>query len=348
MARLSTQRFVVRALLSLPTPILRIMSGGGVIYKGGRTLDPRLQLLTAQAAKSPGMENLTPEEARKASAAGLAALTASLAAGVRAEPLTVPGAEGEIAARVYRPDIQDSTAPILVYAHMGGGVIGDLDTCEAFCSLLAKTVGCPVISVDYRLAPEHRFPAGLDDVLATYRWAREHAVRFGAQPGKAAIGGDSMGGHFAAIIAQDLRRAGEPQPEYQLLIYPCVDVASETPSMSTYAQAFPLSRATMDWFMGHYMGPQDDPANLRLSPMRAPDLTGLAPAIIATAGFDPLVDQGETYAKALKAAGVRIEYRRYDSLAHGFTAFTGAIPAADAACRQIAELVRDSLKERTT
>ena len=348
MARLSTQRFIVQTLLSLPTPILRMMSGGGVGYRGGRTLDPRLQFLTAQAANSPGMESLTPEEARKASASGLATLTTGLASGVRVESLTVPGAEAEIAARLYRPDIQDSTAPVLVYAHMGGGVIGDLDTCEAFCSLLSKTVSCPVISVDYRLAPEHRFPAGLDDVLATYRWAREHAVRFGAQPGKAAVGGDSMGGHFAAIIAQDLQRAGEPQPEYQLLIYPCVDVASETTSMTTYADAFPLGRATMDWFMGHYMGPQDDPANLRLSPMRATDLTGLAPAIIATAGFDPLVDQGEAYAKALKAAGVRTDYRRYDSLAHGFTAFTGAIPAADAACRQIADLVRTSLKERTS
>ena len=348
MARLSTQRFLARTLLSLPTPLLRMMSGGGVDYRGGRTLDPRLQFLTAQAATSPGMESLSPQEARKASATGLATLTTGLAPGVRAESLTVPGADGEIAARIYRPDIQDSAAPVLVYAHMGGGVIGDLDTCEAFCSLVAKTVGCPVISVDYRLAPEHRFPSGLNDVLAVYRWAREHAVRFGAQPGRAAIGGDSMGGHFAAILAQDLRRASEPQPEYQLLIYPCVDVASETQSMTTYAEAFPLGRATMDWFMGHYMGPQDDPANLRLSPMRATDLTGLAPAIIATAGFDPLVDQGEAYAKALKAAGVRIDYRRYDSLAHGFTAFTGAIPAADAACRQIADLVRTSLKERTS
>lgn len=347
MARLSTQRFIVRTLLSLPTPILRMMSGGGVDYRGGRTLDPRLQFLAAQAANSPGMESLTPQEARKASAGGLATLTTGLAQGVRAEPLAVPGGDGEIAARLYRPDVQDPTAPVLVYAHMGGGVIGDLDTCEAFCSLLARTVACPVISVDYRLAPEHRFPAGLDDVLASYRWAREHAVRFGAEPGKAAIGGDSMGGHFAAIVAQDLRQAGEPQPEYQLLIYPCIDVASESASMTTYAQAFPLGRAMMDWFMGHYMGPQDDPANLRLSPQRAPDLTGLAPAIIATAGFDPLVDQGEAYAKALKAAGIRVDYRRYDSLAHGFTAFTGAIPAADAACRQIAELVRASLKERT-
>lgn len=347
MVRLALQRLAIATLLSLPTPILRVLAGGGVTYRGGRTLDPRLQFLTAQAGRGPGMTSLSPVEARKASAEGLAVLSAAPESDTRIEPLWLPGANGEIAARAYHPAVQDPTAPIFVYAHMGGGVIGDLDTCDTFCSILAKTAQCPVISVDYRLAPEHRFPSGLDDVLAAYRWARDHAVRFGAPTGQAAIGGDSMGGHFAAIIAQDLKRAQEPQPELQLLIYPCVDVASESASMTTYANAFPLGRATMDWFMGHYMGPQDNPANLRLSPIRNPDLTGLARAVIATAGFDPLVDQGLAYAKALQAAGVKVDYRGYDSLAHGFTAFTGAIPAADAACRQIADLVRDALNERT-
>jgi acetyl esterase/lipase len=229
---------------------------------------------------------------------------------------------------------------------MGGGVIGDLETSEAFCAILAGALRAPVISVDYRLAPEHRFPAGLDDVMAAYRSVRDNAARFGAPAGAAAIGGDSVGGNFAAVICQRLRDAGEPQPALQLLIYPAVDMASETPSMSLYANAFPLSRATMDWFMGHYLGPQDDPADPRLSPIRAKDLAGLAPAVVVTAGFDPLVDQGEAYARALRTAGSPVTYRCYDSLAHAFTSFTGAVPAADAACREIAALAREALEAR--
>ena len=344
MANLGFQRAIVRTILSLPGPILRMMSGGGAVYKGGRTLDPRLQFLAAGAKRGPAMESLQPLEARAASAAGFAALSAPLDAGVRVRAELIPAADGQIPARAYLPDGQDPDSPLLVFAHMGGGVIGDLDTCETFCGMLAMAIRAPVVSIDYRLAPEHRFPAGLDDVLTAYPWCRHHADHFGAPVGRAAIGGDSMGGHFASIVCQDLKRAREAQPDLQLLIYPCVDVASETPSMTTYADAFPLGRATMAWFMGHYLNPTDDPAQLRLSPGRETDLTGLAPAVIATAGFDPLIDQGEAYARQLKAAGVHVEYRAYDSLCHGFTAFTGAVPPAAEACREIAALARDVLQ----
>ncbi len=338
--RFNVQRFVLARLLSLPTPILRALSGGTAVYVAGRTLDPRLQFLTAGARSAPAMSTLSPQEARAGSAAGLVAVSGRLEPDVRVEAVSIPGPAGELKARIYRPADQDPQAPTLVYAHMGGGVIGDLDMCEAFCSILARIVRCPVLSVDYRLAPEYRFPAGLDDVLAAYRWARDNAARFGAPPGLAAIGGDSMGGNFAAIIAQDLKAAGEPQPVLQLLIYPAVDVASETPSMTVFGETWPLSRDTMNWFMGHYMSAGDDPSDPRLSPIRAGDLARLAPAVIATAGFDPLVDQGEAYAKQLREAGVAVSYRRYDSLTHAFTAMTGAVPAADAACREIAGLVR--------
>ena len=151
----------------------------------------------------------------------------------------------------------------MVFAHFGGGVIGDLDTCEVFCGDPGQGRRGPVLSVDYRLAPEDRFPAGLDDMLAAYRWARDNAARFGAPAGKAAVGGDSMGGNFAAVICQEMRRRGEPQPALQLLIYPALDVASETQSMTTYADAWPLSRDTMEWFMGHYLGPETIPADPR-------------------------------------------------------------------------------------
>ncbi|MDB5467053.1 MAG: lipN [Phenylobacterium sp.] len=342
----STQRIMLRKLLSLPQPLLRLMAGGGVVYQGGRTLDPRLQFLAAQGRGAPSMTTLTPEEARRASAAGLESLGGDPEPGVRTEQLAVEGPNGPIPLRAYRPDTQSADAPLLVFAHFGGGVIGDLETCHSFCGILARVARCPVLSVDYRLAPEHRFPAGLEDVLAAYRWGRDNAGRFGAPEGTAAIGGDSMGGNFAAIICQELRRAGEPQPALQLLIYPCVDVACESASMTIYADAFPLSRPIMDWFMGHYMGPGDDPADPRLSPLNEKDLQGLAPAVVVTAGFDPLLDQGEAYARRLREAGVRVSFRCYDSLAHGFTAFTGAIPAADVACREIAGMVREGIEGR--
>jgi acetyl esterase/lipase len=346
MASMTLQRLVLRGLLSLPAPLLRLMSGGGVVYQGGRTLDPRLQFLAAAGRSAPGMETLAPDAARAASRQGLALLSGKPETGVAVGAQAVPGPAGPIPVRVYRPSNQDPAAPVMVFAHFGGGVIGDLDTCDVFCRLLARIARCAVVSVDYRLAPEHRFPAGLEDVLAAYRWARDQAASLGAPEGAVAIGGDSMGGNFAAIVAQEMKRTGEPQPALQLLVYPCVDVASETASMTTYGEAYPLSTPVMTWFMRHYMGPEDDPADPRLSPQASSDLKGLAPAIVVTAGFDPLVDQGEAYAVALKAAGVPVAYRCYDSLAHGFTAFTGAVPAAEVACREIAGLVREAIEGR--
>jgi acetyl esterase/lipase len=344
MADLSFQKAALNALLSLPTPILRVLSGGGVVFQGGRTLDPRLQYLANLARRAQGGA-LTPELMR-AGLAQQALMAGSPELGVRWEPVTIEAAQGAVPARVYRPVGQDASLPVMVFAHFGGGVIGDLETCHVFCSILARIVRSAVLSVDYRLAPEHRFPAGLGDVLAAYRWARDNAATLGAAPGKAAIGGDSMGGNLAAAIAQELKRAGEPQPVLQLLIYPCVDLASETQSMTTYANAFPLSRGLMEWFAAQYLGPDGDPTDPRASPIRAESLEGLAPAVVITAGFDPLVDQGEAYAKRLRDAGVHVVYRCYDSLAHAFTAFTGVVPAADIACREIAGLVREGFQGR--
>ncbi|HEY7901794.1 MAG TPA: alpha/beta hydrolase [Caulobacteraceae bacterium] len=343
MADLGPRRLQLRLLLSLPTPVLRALAGGGVVYKGGRTLDPRLQFLASQSQGAPPISSLTPDQARAVSAGMVALLAGRAEKGVAITALTVPGAEEPLPARAYRSADQDPSAPLLVFAHYGGGVIGDLDTCEAFCSILAATVRCPVLSVAYRLAPEYRFPDGLDDMLAAWRWGREHSAEFGAPAEHAAIGGDSMGGNFAAVICQEMKRTGEPQPVLQLLIYPALDVAGDGPAMQTYADAWPLSRETMQWFMGHYMGPEDAPSDPRLSPGRAGEVGGLAPALIVGAGFDPLLDQGEAYARRLEQAHVSVRYRRYDALAHAFTAMTGACPAADAACREIGAQMRDMI-----
>ncbi len=344
----ATQRLLVRRLLSLPSPVLRLMAGGGVVYKGGRTLDPRLQFIATQAAKLPDLTSLTVEEARRSSEEGMARLAGDPEPGVRWETVALPGPRGEIFARLYRPAQQDPQAPLMIWAHMGGGVLGSVESSHPFCTTLASAGRCAVLSVDYRLAPENRFPAGLEDILTAFRWGRDKAERFGAPPGLAAIGGDSAGGAFAAVACHDLRRAGEPQPALQVLVYPATDLASDTPSMVTYADAFPLSKHAIDWFLGHYLGPDDAPTDVRVSPLREKDLSGLAPAIVVTAGFDPLVDQGEAYARKLRAAGVPTAYRCYDSLAHGFLGMTGAVPCADVAAREIGGLVRAAFSGHLT
>lgn len=260
--------------------------------------------------------------------------------GVGWEDFTIPAADDrQLPVRMYRPQQQSPDAPMMVFFHFGGGVIGDLETCHAFCTMIASIAHCPVLSVEYRLAPEHKWPAGLEDCELAYDWALKSASQYGAPAGEAAIGGDSMGGNFAAILAQEARRNGWPAPRLQLLIYPAIDISEATDSHTTFGNTYPLSTETMEWFMGHYVPEGANRADLRLSPGQETDLTELAPAIVVTAGFDPLVDEGAGYAKRLKSAGVDTVYRCYDSLAHGFTAFTGVSPAADAACREIAGMV---------
>jgi acetyl esterase/lipase len=334
----AAQKTMVKLLLTLPSPILRLMSGGGVVYKGGATLDPRFQFLAYQARNGPPMSSVTAVEARAGAKAGFALVAGNPEPGVGFENQTLDGPNGEIPVRVYRPERRDPEAPALVYLHMGGGVIGDLETCHVFCSQIAKAAATTIVSVDYRLAPEHRHPAGLEDCLAAYRHVRDHAEAYGAKPGRVAIGGESMGGYFSAIICQDLKAAGEAQPEYQLLLYPCLDAVSDAPSMTLHADAFPLSLDTMNWFFAQYLPPDADPVSPRVSPMRAEDLSGLAPAIIVAAGFDPLSDQSEAYAKKLQAAGGKVVFRKYASLPHAFTSYN-IVASADKASREVAELV---------
>lgn len=342
MADIASQQRVLKFIFSLPTFVLRLMAGRAD-ERDGRVLDPRLQLMAKQGRGAPPMSSLTPEQARAGAAQGFALAASRPDPSVRFEPLVIPAPHGEIPARLYRPKVQDPSAPVMVWMHQGGDVIGDLETSHVFCTILAADCACLVLSIDYRLAPEHPFPHGLEDALAAYRWARDNASRLGARG--AAVGGDSQGGNFAAVICQDLKRSGEPQPVLQLLVYPAVDMASETQSMSTYADSFPLSADTMRWFLGHQIPPGVDPTDLRLSPLRAPDLSGLAPAVVVTAGFDPLTDQGEAYAHRLVEAGVPTLFRCYASLSHAFLSF-GLVPAADIAAREIAGLARQAMEGR--
>ncbi|MEM0986944.1 MAG: alpha/beta hydrolase [Pseudomonadota bacterium] len=345
---MSLQRTLIRTLLKLPPSWLVRMSGGQPVVLGGRTLDPHTQFLAHGAQRQPAMATMDPQTARATSAAGLTMLGADPEPGVQWTDSVIDTPDHRIPVRIYRPADQDPNAPAMAFFHFGGGVIGDLETCHAFASMIASIARCPVVSVDYRLAPEHKWPAGLDDCQAAYEWTLKNAASLGAPAGEAAIGGDSMGGNFSAIIAQDAKRNGLPLPSLQLLIYPAVDVSQETQSHTTYAESYPLSTETMRWFMGHYIPAGQDLTDVRISPAQEMDLEGLPPAIIATAGFDPLVDEGAAYAKRLEASGVDVTFKCYDSLAHGFTAFTGASPASDAACREIAGMVRAAYAKRAS
>lgn len=313
------------------------LSGGKPLSIGGRVLDPRLQFLGSMGKRQPGMETLTPVDARETAAAGLALLDAPAAHDVDIEDMELAvSPQRRLRARVYKPRLPNRLVPTLVYYHMGGCVIGDLETCHAFCSQIALRSGCLVVSVDYRLAPEHKFPAAVEDAVDAFRWVRENARAIGGNPNIVAVGGDSAGGYLSAVVCQEMKRLGERPPALQLLIYPAVDWLSDTESMTSFGDVYPLTRAIMDYFRTLYFNDVAREApDLRASPGLNRDLSGLPPALVYTAGFDPLVDQGRDYAEALKIAGVPVLYRCYDSLCHAFTAMSGTVPAARAALHEI-------------
>ncbi len=339
---MSLQRVIAKAVSSLPGNLIVKLSGGEPMTVGGRTLEPQLQMIAWNGRAAPPMSSLPAETVQAAVKAQLALLEDVASYGAGIEEVTIPGPDGNtIPARLYRPSAQDPRHPLIVYFHMGGGVIGDLETCNAWCAMLALGTQAPVLSVDYRLAPQHKFPAGLNDCIAAYKWAVANAETFGAPAGKASVGGDSMGGNFSAIISQQMKREGGPLPVLQLLIYPAIDISKDYPSKKTFAKTFSLSQDTMDWFMKQYLPDGTNPADLRISPGQSPDLSGLPPAVVITAGHDPLSDEGDEYAQRLKAAGVPVVHKRYDHLAHAFTAFTFISPGSKAACQQIAVMVHD-------
>jgi len=337
------RKALVHLALSRSDAALIKASGGEPRIVRDMQLDPRFQFLEDQSRKrAVDWATMTVQAFRAQSEAGNVLFGGANVSSVRTEKVYVTGRSHSVPARLYLPHVRDNSAAMLVYYHFGGGVIGSLESCHRLCALIAKESGAPVMSVDYRLAPEHPYPAGLDDALAAYSWALENAARYGAPAGKAAVGGDSMGGNFAAIAAQHFK--GPRGPTLQLLIYPAVDFVSETPSMHDFADAFPLTAETIDFFIRRYLPDGVDPAGPRVSPGRAQELRGLAPALIYTAGFDMLLDQGAAYADRLKESGVKAKYHCFESLPHGFVAMPSAAPAAENAIRRIAKETAAALK----
>jgi acetyl esterase len=254
----------------------------------------------------------------------------------------VPGPAGPLPSRLYVPHLpaNDAAAALLVYYHGGGWVIGDLDTHDGVCRLLAAAAGVRVLSIGYRLAPEHPFPAPIEDAWAAFEWTAANAASLGADPARIGVGGDSAGGNMAAVVSKLAVEGGGAKPAMQLLIYPVTDSADDTRSRRLFADGFILTRADMDKFEAAYLPPGSDPTDQRVSILRCPDLRELPTAYVATAGFDPLRDEGEAYALKMRDCGVRVALRRHPGLVHSFANQTPVNATALGAMLEAAGAVR--------
>ncbi len=320
----AVQHGLARAMDALPASAATRVSGGPVVVDG-QTLDPHLAMVLALERRiRPSTEGASVEERRVAlrESAAIAAGTPIAVGEVR--DLRVDGATGPLRARLYAPASAPVAGlrPLVVFFHGGGWVVGDLESHDQPCRLLCRYADVHVLSVDYRLAPEHLFPAAADDAVAAFAWAVDHVAELGADPRRVAVAGDSAGGNLAAVVAQATRDSGTTQPVAQLLLYPGADGSVSRPSKSLFAEGFMLTRTQMDWYWDTYRG-DTAPTDPRLSPLLAADLGGLAPALVTTAAFDPLRDEGEAYAEALRAAGTTVVLRRAAGLVHGHFSMTG-------------------------
>jgi acetyl esterase len=310
-------------------------------------LDPQARLFLDQLAASgmPPIEAMTPADARLATVAMLSAVVGDRAELASVRDLRVPGPAGGVPVRVYVPEGR-VPQPILVYFHGGGFVIGDLESHDPICRVLAGRIPAIVVAVDYRLAPEHPFPAALDDCYAATCWVAEHARDLAGDPARLAVGGDSAGGNLAASVSILARDRGAPAIAHQLLVYPVTDSSFDTPSHVENAEGYLLTRATMTWFLDHYLRTPADRVDPRFAVLRAPDLSGLPPATVLTAEFDPLRDEGERYAARLGAAGVPVEARRFDGIIHGFFTMPALFAHAETAIDAAAAALRRAFGPR--
>ncbi|MCC2626353.1 MAG: esterase/lipase-like protein [Thermomicrobiales bacterium] len=309
-------------------------------------LHPQVESLLNQMAAAGGKPTnaMTPEECRGVFNGIFASLPPSQAKLAGVADRDVPGPAGQIKVRVYTPD-GEGPFPVLVFFHGGGFVLGDLDTHDSVCRELSGGANVVVVATDYRLSPEHRFPAAVDDCIEVTRWVTKHAAQINGDAVRVAVGGDSAGANLAAVVSQQLRDLDRIKLAAQLLIYPVTRFDGvDTKSMIDNAAGYLLQRDDMDWFRGHYLGPKSDGKDVRISPILAKDLTGLPPALVQTCEFDPLRDEGEAYGKALKAAGVPTVVSRHDGSIHAaFSFFTILEPGrrmVDEAIRWLKETLR--------
>ncbi|MEU8137607.1 alpha/beta hydrolase [Streptodolium elevatio] len=334
---------MMRGALRLPAPLLRPLAGPPVRTDDGRELpvSSRVVMRLIQRSMPTGLHDLV--RLRTDSERGGPILAGNEGRDLWITDLTVPGAEGPLRARLYEPPAGREPGPLLVFFHGGGWILGGVESHEPVCRFLAARSNVRVLSAEYRLAPEHGFPAQSDDALAVFRHVTGNPARFGAAPGRIAVGGDSAGGNLAAAVAHDALRTGSAPPAWILLIYPATDLLGEYASRTAYGKGFVIDTET-------WTGPEglitslvpygEDP---RLSVIRDPDVAGLPPTYIATGGLDPLRDEGEAYAERLRTAGVDVTLRRFDLLFHGFASFACVERHCRAALAEVAREVRRAM-----
>jgi len=330
------EHHVLKFVCDLPPRVQRRIFGPPP-QLDGRTLAPDIHALISLATRArsdslaEGADPAAARVQRRAEAAVVAERPTIAMA--RVESVEIPGPAGAIPARLYVPAASpaDEPQPLLVYYHGGGWVIGDLETHDSPCRFLAAHSGTRVLAVDYRLAPEHPFPAAAEDAFAAYAWASANTERLGADAARIAVGGDSAGGNLAAVVCLLARDEGVSPPAMQLLIYPVADTGQELPSRQTFREGFLLTRRDMAYYEDRYLPPGTDRNDPRVAVLQAADLGGLPPAYVATAGFDPLRDEGDAYALRMRAAGVPVALNRHPGLVHTFINLTAVCPTARAA-----------------
>ena len=311
-------------------------------------LDPQVVSVIDLIVKAgrPAYHTLSPKEARRLFLETRPASTPPAPQIGAVRDLTADGPLGTIPLRVYRPGgVPDSRPlPVLVFFHGGGWVIGDIETHDVVCRQVTAEAGISVISVDYRLAPENKFPAAVDDAWAATRWIAAHGAELGIDPARLAVGGDSAGGNLAAVVALLARDAGGPKISLQVLTYPVTDLGAETKSYADLAEGYMLTRDSMRWFRAHYLSKEEDALDWRVSPIRATSLAGLPPALVITAGFDPLRDEGQAYALRLSEAGVSVDAVCFGGMIHGFVPMGRLIDTSFRAVTLIADSLRQALR----
>jgi len=288
-------------------------------------LDPQVEayLNELKALNAPPLETLTPEQARQNNIDTKKRIGGQLKPIAKMEDHIVPTDGHDVPIRIYTPE-GEGPFPVFVYFHGGGWVTGDLNTHDALCCFLCNMTPCMVVTVDYRLAPEHKFPAAVNDAISSTRWIQENISSFGGSHKKIAIGGDSAGGNLATVVAQHVDGLC-----YQILMYPVIDLSNlDTNSYRNFAEGYFLTRNSMAWFRDHYLKDEADRTHPDASPLLYDDLSNQPPALVLTAGFDPLLDEGEAYAKRLKASGVSVEYICYEGQVHGFLTMADVVDAA--------------------
>jgi acetyl esterase len=310
-------------------------------------VDPQMQGVIERVAKSvlPPFYTVSAEDARRLYKETRAVLSPPVPEVSEVRDLVAPGPAGPIPLRLYRglATAGGAPLPVLVYFHGGGWTIGDLDTHDIVCRTLANKARCAVVAVDYRMGPEHKFPAAVEDCVAATRWVAEQAAALGVDAARIAVGGDSAGGNLATVVAITLRDAGGPRLVFQALVYPATDQRMDTASHARFGEGYLLTRNNMLWFRDNYLAAADYD-DWRASPIRAADLARLPPAHIITAGYDPLVDEGRAYSDRLLAAGVPVLYECFEGMAHGFLTMGGVVAAANHALYRLGQSLAQAFK----